>query len=145
MENKYFVCSNTYLLKNLVHPKNIRYCYLNPKVNDDPSTILDFEIETSSDFYNHIIYFKLVTENDIPKALFDIEGNKLGVFQDSYDFFTCMKKQEYNYYFIRNHKEDEEYFKSIADAGIAVQEWKRKVAEYEARELIISNIEGDNE
>ena len=92
MENKFFVCSDTYYIKEKVHPKNIRYVYLNSNLNEQPTTNLDFDVELDSDFYSHIKYYRLVMDNGIPQALYDIDGEKIGDCKDWYDFQNLMQK-----------------------------------------------------
>lgn len=141
MENKFFVCSDTYFIKDKVHPKNIRYVYLNTKTSDKPTTNLDFDVELDSDFYKYIRYYRLVMDGETPQALYEAGGEKIGTCEDWYDFQELMKQVDHNYYFTRNHRDDSQFYKSVAEAGIGVQEWIRKVAKLAAEEAIIDNIE----
>lgn len=139
MENKFFVCSDTYYIKEKVHPKNIRYVYINSNLNEQPTTNLDFDVELDSDFYSHIKYYRLVMDNGIPQVLYDIDGEKIGDCKDWYDFQNLMQKTKYKFYFTRDSNSN--LYKSIAEAGIGVHVWTRKIAKQIAQEKIIENIE----
>ena len=148
MKIKYFVCSDTYFLKDFVHPKNIRYCYLNTDPErKTPSTTFDFDVETSKDFYSRIKYYKLIIDdNGAPQKLCEADGVKIGDCDGWYGFNDLMKQQRHNHYFTINHndKEHNGYWNNLADAAIAVQEWIHKVAEMAVVEVIIDSIENED-
>ena len=80
-------------------------------------------------------------DGEIPQALYEAGGEKIGTCEDWYDFQELMKQVDHNYYFTRNHRDDSQFYKSVAEAGIGVQEWIRKAAKLAAEEAIIDNIE----
>lgn len=127
MENKFFVATNTYFLKDLVYCKNVRFAYIaeDPECKT-PITNIDYDVEVSSDFYNHIRYYRVEFDGEWPIALYEVDSGKIKEFQKGgkiNELLECRLHLEYNKIFLK-----QDYYRSIFEAGIAVQRWIKKVA-----------------
>lgn len=135
MENKFFVASNTYFLKDLVHCKNVKFAYTaEDPGHKTPTTKIDYDVEVSQDFYKHIRYYRVEFDDNWPIALYEVGGGKIKEFQKGgrkNELLECILHLEYNKFFLK-----QDYYRSIGDAGIAVQRWIKKVAGLAATDYI---------
>lgn len=144
MENKYFAASNTFLLKEHVHVKNVRFAYISiDPVRQEPTTNLDFDVELGPDFYSHVRYYRVEFENDWPVAIYKITGEKLAEFNkdsNKNEFLQYNETMEFNKKFLKPV-----FYNGLINLCIAVQKWARETAKEIAKTYIVDHLEYGNE
>ena len=144
MNRRYCVVSDTYFIKNCVHPYNIRYTYCGSSLEDVTSN-LNFDFEFTEEFFRHIRFYEvLFNDKEQPTYLRYLKNTK-----DSYSLANgWLSLNEYfdkiNFHFSLFKKEDQ-WYDSNTDLLKAMLSWGREVAEQRIRESIIDSIENEED
>ena len=140
MTKRYCVLSDTYFIKNYVHPYNIRYTFCGKSL-EHPQMNLDFDFEFTEEFFRHIRFYEVIfNEKEQPVHLRYLASEKdnhnlPNGWLDLNDYFDKI-----NYHFSLFKREDQ-WYDSNEELLRALLKWGREVAEQLVRETIIEAIE----
>lgn len=144
MNKKYCIVSDTYFIKDYVHPYNIRYTFSGNSL-DHPESKLDFDFEFTQDFFKHIRFYEVTfNEKDQPIYLNYLKDNRDNIelpngWLSLNDYFVGVN---YKYIFF---KPRDQWYNSNTDLFRALLKWGKEVSRQAILESIVDDVENQED
>ena len=136
MENKFFVVSNTQLLKQHIRVKNIRFAYIGvDPFREKPTTNLNYDTDCSELFRRYIKVYMVTIDDDCLKMK-EVGGKEEYEFKSILHLIYSVEKMEYHYFFL-----DKPFYNSHEELSKAIRDWAKIQVNDLAKQYIVDYLE----